>query len=103
MIRLGFMEDVKIEQILEELDLDIDDIKWYLAFEQAKSLLNYSGEPEELAKHIWKGRLEADLYRMEERFLEDLQSQLNSGEMNREEIINKLREVEAANNKRWSS
>ena len=92
-----------IESILEELELDIDDIKWFLATQMATSLLSYQEEPALLARHIWSGKLEAELYRMEERFLEELESKLESGQADREEVMEQMQEVVLENNKRWKA
>jgi hypothetical protein len=70
---------VKITDLMRELDLEIDDLRWYLATQQAERLLLYRGRPAELARLIWSGALEQELYDMEERLVERLQRDLDQG------------------------
>lgn len=62
---------------MKEYDFSIDDIRWYLSVNTAERLLTYAEHPEELARLVWSGGLEKDLYDMEERYLRDLQSDLD--------------------------
>jgi hypothetical protein len=64
---------------MKELDLEIDDIRWYLATRQSESLLQYKNRPADLARLIWSGALEKELYDMEERFVAQLQRDLDQG------------------------
>jgi hypothetical protein len=69
---------MKVSEVLEEHSLEIDDVRWYLASVQAGRLLEYRTRQEELTRLIWSGRLEADLYHAEERFLEELQRKVDA-------------------------
>ena len=69
----------KVRELMRELDLEIDDIRWYLAAQQAERLLQYRGKLAELSRLIWSGALEQELYNMEERFVEQLQRDLDQG------------------------
>lgn len=65
--------------LLEEYDLSIDDIRWYLSRRVADSLLSHADTPRALVERIWSGRLEAELYNMEESFIHQLQEELERG------------------------
>ncbi|MFW5684693.1 MAG: hypothetical protein ACOC1I_07565 [Spirochaetota bacterium] len=60
-----------------EYDLTLDDIRWYLSVRMTESLLSQRETPEEITRRIWSGKLESELYDMEERFVRDLQDQLD--------------------------
>ena len=66
------MPSVKIRELMHEYDLEIDDVRWYLAAMQAERLLSYRENKRELIRLIWSGSLEGELYDMEERFLGEL-------------------------------
>jgi hypothetical protein len=70
---------MKVGDLMRELGLEIDDIRWYLATQHAERLLMYRGRPGELARLIWSGALEQELYNMEERLIEQLQRDLDRG------------------------
>ncbi len=70
---------VKIIDLMKELDLEIDDLRWYLATQQSERLLQYRTRPGDLARLIWSGALERELYNMEERLVEELQRDLDQG------------------------
>ena len=92
-----------VHRLLEENDLGIDDVRWYLAREQSDRLLSYKDHPQDLAHLIWSGELEADLYEMEERFLADLQEQLDRGQTDEAQIHQIVGEIAraAAKRRRW--
>ncbi|RKX81070.1 MAG: hypothetical protein DRP58_12335 [Spirochaetes bacterium] len=68
-----------IGNLLKEYSLDIDDIRWLISSRITKQLLNKKEKPIEITKIIWSGKLEADLYNMEEKYMEDLEFQLERG------------------------
>ena len=84
-----------IKAFLLEYDLDIDDVRWYLAKMQAQRLLEYRDEMVGLARLIWSGKLEAELYQMEERFLSELQEKLDIKQADESEIRNIFSEISA--------
>jgi hypothetical protein len=78
--RWAYLPDkVKITDLMREMDVEIDDLRWYLATQQAERLLLYRGRPAELARLIWSGSLEQELYDMEERLVLQLQQDLDQG------------------------
>lgn len=79
-----------------EYSLELDDVRWYLAQDQAFRLLEYRDKRDELCKLIWSGKLEADLYNMEERYLEDLQEKLDSRQTDESEIRKIMNEIVTA-------
>ena len=87
---------MKITDFLTEFNLEIDDVRWYLSKYQADRLLEYRDQLPELCQLIWSGRLEADLYNMEEVFLNALQEKLDSRKTDESEIRKIMGEIEAA-------
>ncbi len=65
-----------VKELLDEYELEIDDVRWYLATYMSRRLLSYQHEPDELARYIWSGEMEGDFYNMEEKLIDDLQDQL---------------------------
>jgi hypothetical protein len=91
---------MRVVQLLEDYDLSIDDVRWYLSTIMAHRLLTYEERPEELGQFIWSGRLADELYNMEERYLASLQDQLDRELMDESKVRETLAEVEAAKRKR---
>ena len=94
---------VKISEMMQEYDLEIDDVRWYLACLQADRLLGYRDNKRELIRLIWSGALEEALYDMEERFLAVLQSQLDGGTRDEVQVRGVLREVVSCREKRYTA
>ena len=87
---------------MQEFDLEIDDIRWYLAAIQADRLLSYRENKRELIRLIWSGSLEGELYDMEERFLAELQNRLDRGSRDEVQVRSLLREIVASREKRYT-
>lgn len=87
---------MNIKSIFAEYDLELDDVRWYLAKMQAFRLLEYRDHPDELCRLIWSGKLEADLYNMEERYSSELQEKLDARQADESEIRKIMGEIEAA-------
>jgi hypothetical protein len=87
---------------MQEYDLEIDDIRWYLSSLQAERLLSYREKKRELTRLIWSGSLEGDLYDMEERFLAELQNRLDRGSRDEIQVREILREVAASRENRYT-
>jgi hypothetical protein len=68
-----------VTSLLDEYNLSIDDVRWYLSRLLTESLLTHADDPESLARRIWSGTLEAELYNMEEAFVERLTDELSRG------------------------
>ncbi len=67
-----------IDELMKEYNLEIDDIRWYLSFLTAEKILSLTESPDEITRYIWSGELDKELYNMEERYLEELESLFNS-------------------------
>lgn len=93
---------MKIRDLLQEYDLEIDDVRWYLAAMEAELLLSYRENKRELIRLIWSGSLEGDLYDMEERFLAELQSRLEQGSRDEIQVRAILKEIIASREKRYT-
>lgn len=68
-----------ITGLMKEYTLEIDDIRWFVSYHKTVSILSSSDTPMEITKNIWSGKLEADLYNMEEKYLENISSQFERG------------------------
>jgi len=90
-----------VKKLLKEYGFELDDIRWYLSRQTAFRLLEYREMPEDLSRLIWSGRLEADLYRMEERYLAELQEKLDARQTDETEIRKIFAEVDAAKLRRY--
>ncbi|MFP4232128.1 MAG: hypothetical protein ACLFRR_09820 [Spirochaetaceae bacterium] len=85
-----------VREMLEEHGVGIDDIRWYLAGEQAQRLLTYKDRPDELTRLLWSGQLESELYEMEERFIVELEEELQSGRADEAQIHQTVRSIARA-------
>ena len=68
-----------LNDLIKEYSLDIADIRWLVSYRMTVSILSNSDTPAEITRMIWSGKLESELYNMEENFLEDIMSQLDRG------------------------
>jgi predicted transcriptional regulator len=93
---------VKIRELMQEYDLEIDDLRWHLSTLQAERLLSYREKKRELIRLIWSGSLEGELYDMEERFLAELQNRLDKGSRDEIQVREILKEVVASREMRYT-
>ena len=84
---------MKVTDFLATQGLEIDDVRWYLAVLLTSRLLSHKTRPAELTRLIWSGKLEAELYNAEERFLEELQRKADSGRMDEHGLREVAREI----------
>lgn len=89
-----------IKNLLVEYDIEIDDVRWYLSKLQAERLLEYRDDMARLQRLIWSGKLEAELYHIEERFLVELQDKYDSKQSDESEIRTIFSEIRAEKSKR---
>jgi hypothetical protein len=68
-----------ISDLLKEYSLKVDDIRWMIANRITESILSSKESPEEITKLLWSGKLEADMYNMEEKYIDGIISQLERG------------------------
>jgi len=93
---------LKIAELLEELDLSIDDVRWYLAALQTERLLALKESPPEITRLLWSGALERELYNMEERFLAEQEQALRRGRRDEAAVRELLSEVARARALRYA-
>ena len=91
---------MSIMELLKEYGLEIDDVRWYLSKIMAQRLLSYNGSPGELIKFIWSGELNDQLYNMEERYLQELQDQIDENTLDESHVRDMLSEMDAERRKR---
>jgi hypothetical protein len=68
-----------IRNLLKEYSLEVDDIRWLISTRLCEEILSDYEESVEITRKIWSGKLESSLYNMEEKYLEDISSQLGRG------------------------
>lgn len=81
---------MNIYSLLEEYSLEINDVRWYLSGLTAFKLLEYRDDSEALTRYICSGELEEELYNMEEKFLSEIQDNIDRNlidEVNVREIL----------------
>jgi hypothetical protein len=88
------------QQLMEEYGFEIDDVRWYLSSVFAERLLSYKDDHIDLARFIWSGSLEKELYNMEESYLADLEDQFQRGLLDDVQLRAEFAEIEAARKKR---
>ncbi len=90
------------QELLEEFGLEIDDVRWYLASGLAQTLVGHREHVSELVRYIWSGRLEDELYHMEERFLADIEAKLRNRRMDEPHARELMQDIRAARRARPS-
>jgi uncharacterized protein (UPF0548 family) len=93
---------MKIAELLEELDLSLDDVRWFLAVRQTERLLSLKDTPLQLTRLLWSGALESELYDMEERFLAEQNEALRRGRKDEAAVRQLLAEVAGLRARRYA-
>jgi hypothetical protein len=91
-----------VKQIIAEYAIELDDVRWFLAKREAERILQYRDNISDLASLIQRGKLEADWYRMEERYLDELQEKLDKRMVDEAELCKICVEIEKARISRWT-
>ena len=92
---------MKIAELMKEYELEIDDIRWYLATSMSRRLLGYRDSEYVLTKYIWSGALEDDLYDMEEKFISELRADYQQGLLDEPKIREILQEIATVRGRRY--
>ncbi len=87
------MKPMKMNFLLKEYDIEIDDIRWYLASLLTEKFLSFRDNKHELNYYIWSGKLEEDLYNMEEKFLLDMNDQFEKNLLDEATLRELLSEI----------
>lgn len=66
-----------VQELLQEFGFELDDVRWYLSVVMTERILRRKEKPLELTEFVWSGALERELYDMEERYLRELQNDLD--------------------------
>jgi serine/threonine protein kinase len=93
-------EILTIKQLLKEYNLEIDDVRWYLSEIMTLRLLSHKEIPLNLTKFIWSGELNDELYNMEERYLKEMQDQMDEKTLDESHVRDTLNEIETSRRKR---
>ncbi len=91
---------MNIKLLLEEYNLELDDVRWYLSEVMTQRISSMYHSPEELIRFIWSGELSDELYNMEERYLQDLQIQIDENTLDESHLRDTLSEMEASRRRR---
>lgn len=81
---------------MKEYTIEFSDVRWYLSLKTAERLLTYKEDIRGLTHLLWSGRLEADLYNMEESFIEDLQDRVDRNLLDEARVRELFSEILAA-------
>lgn len=92
---------MKVKALLEEYDLELTDVRWYLSAQLADRLLGYKDHRDDLIRYIWSGELESELYNMEERFIADLQDEIDRNLRDEAHLRALMTEIETYKTKRY--
>lgn len=65
-----------VEELMEEYGLSMNDIRWYLCSQITFGILELTKTPDEITACFWSGKLEAELYNIEERFIASLKDEI---------------------------
>jgi hypothetical protein len=85
-----------LSSLLDEYNLTLDDVRWYLSKLITESLLTSRDRPEEIVRRIWSGSLEAELYNLEEGYLSRLQEEHDRGITDEQAIRDQLEQARLA-------
>lgn len=94
--------DMTINSLLDEFELTLNDVRWYLAHRITFSILELKSNESELVKLIESGELEDKLYNMEERYLEELQDLLDRDKIDEVNIRESFNEMLILKRKRFT-
>jgi hypothetical protein len=89
-----------VSDLMDEYNFEIDDVRWYLSSIITERVLSMKDKKEEISRFIWSGRLEKELYNMEERFLADLEDQFHRDILDEPKIREIFAEIETAKKNR---
>ncbi|MBN2658528.1 MAG: hypothetical protein JXR86_15825 [Spirochaetales bacterium] len=89
-----------VKELMKEYNIEIDDIRWFLSILEAERLLSFPQDRIDLIRYIWSGELENNLYNMEEKYLENLQEQMDRNITDESDIRDFFKEAELASIKR---
>ncbi len=67
---------ITVTELLDEYDIDISDIRWLLSTQEVERVFTYKERPEELIQQYFSGEISSNLYNWDERYLEELQRDL---------------------------
>lgn len=65
-----------VEQLMDEYGLSMNDIRWYLCSQITFGILELTKTPDDITSYLWSGKLEADLYNIEEKFIAALKEEM---------------------------
>ncbi|WP_028973605.1 hypothetical protein [Spirochaeta cellobiosiphila] len=90
-----------IRELIEEFEITIDDIRWYLSHNMMTKIKEYiTSDPYLLVEYISKGRLEIDLYDMVDKFQVELEEDYQKGYLDESYIRDIFQEILQLKSKR---
>jgi len=93
---------MKIQDLLREYELEIDDVRWYLSAGIAERLLALRELRHDLIRYIWSGSLADDLYDLEESFLASLEEKRESGLVDEVSVREIMKEIVRSRTQRYN-
>ncbi|MBN1648949.1 MAG: hypothetical protein JW874_13020 [Spirochaetales bacterium] len=65
------------EELMDEYGLELNDVRWYLCSQLSYKICEMVTAPDTITAYLWSGELEAQLYNIEERYLQSLQEEFD--------------------------
>ena len=91
---------MNVKALMGEYAIELTDVRWYLSVKTAERLLTYNEDVRGLTQLLWSGRLESELYNMEESFIDDLQERIDRSLVDEARVRELLSEILAAKGSR---
>lgn len=90
----------RLKVLMDEYNLELDDIRWYLSVQLAEKFAVLQAEPQRLIEYIWSGRLSDELFNLEERQLEQLEELWDSAQTEEGKVREFMLEARASRRRR---
>ena len=90
----------RMQALMDEYNLEIDDIRWFLSVRLTDELMNFQTKQWQLIEEIWSGRLGDKLFHLEEQFLEDTERLWDTGQTEEGKIRDLFAEARACKRRR---
>jgi hypothetical protein len=90
----------RIAALMDGYNLELDDIRWYLSVLMVDKFAALQPEPGRLIEYVWSGQLSDELFNLEERHLEQLEADWDSGQIDEAKVREFLLEARASRRRR---
>jgi hypothetical protein len=84
---------VEFTELLEEQGLELDDVRWYCAEQNAEHILTLGETKRDLVYAIWSGRIESELRELGERFTEQVNQDFQKNLIDESDLHRYVQEI----------